>query len=102
MYSCAKKDELVKADALLFHLRDLESELINSHKSDFGAWLAATAQLPFKTAEAKLKSNANQVWVLWNDEATQVDVQFDRISNLFNWTLSYRTTSEVYEGRIWA
>lgn len=99
-YSCVKSSENVKkADALLFHQRDLEIEFSTSYRSNFDKWLEMTNQLPFKTTKAKLENNPDQIWVLWNDEATHVDTALNKISNLFNWTLSYRTTSEVYQGK---
>lgn len=94
-----KSDENLKnSDALMFHQRDLEAELASSYKSNFDKWLEMTSQLPFKTTKAKLANNPNQIWILWNDEATRVDTSLNKISSLFNWTLSYRTNSEVYKG----
>lgn len=98
-YSCVKSDEKVRsADALLFHQRDLESEFSTRYQSNLDKWLELTTQLPFKTTKAKLANNPSQIWILWNDEATHVDTSLNKISQLFNWTLSYRTTSEVYKG----
>lgn len=100
MYSCAKSDQNVikNADALLFHQRDIEAEFELKYGSNLQSWLSATSQLPFKTASEKLANNPEQVWVLWNDEATWVDTKLDSISNLFNWTLSFRTGSEIHKG----
>jgi hypothetical protein len=96
-YSC-DKSLLKTADALLFHQRDLEVEFEFKHSSDLSQWLKSTTQLPFKTPLAKLSNNEKQIWILWNDEATKVNEAFNKISNLFNWTLSYRTSSEVFRG----
>lgn len=87
VYTC-EKSEMNKADALIFHQRDLEAEYELKFNLDFAKWLENTIQLPFKTTEKKLSNNANQIWVLWNDEASHVDEKFNQISQLFNWTLS--------------
>lgn len=97
-YSCDKVNSLKEADALIFHLRDLESELKYKYNNEFDKWLQMTEQLPFKTVELKLLNNPNQIWILWNDESTPVDKNFNKISNLFNWTLSFKTDAEIYEG----
>lgn len=98
-YTCDKSaSTLSKASALLFHLRDLEAELEFGHQFNWEKWLDATKQLPFKTTSAKLASNPNAVWILWNDEATRVNEKFNKLSKLFNWTLSFRTASEVNKG----
>lgn len=96
VYSCNKEDDLKNADALIFHLRDMETELKTN--GNLETWLASTAQIPFKTVEKKLENNPNQVWILWNDEASFINTQLDQISSLFNWTLSYKTDAEIYEG----
>jgi len=96
VYSCNKEADLKNADALIFHLRDIETEL--NKNGNLQTWLINTVQLPFKTAEKKIENNKNQLWVLWNDEASFINTQLDQISNLFNWTLSYKTDAEVYEG----
>ena len=98
LYTCDKEAHVRTADALIFHQRDLETEYKLKYKGDFQAWLENTQQMPFKSVEAKLANNANQTWILWNDEATHVDPKFDRLSRLFNWTLSYKSDSEIYEG----
>lgn len=40
----------------------------------------------------------NQIWVLWNDEPTLISSEFNQNSVFFNWTLSYKKNSEVYDG----
>lgn len=97
IYTC-DKEFVERADALIFHQRDLESELEEKFDSNFNEWLKITGQLPFKSADEKLKANREQIWILWNDEATSVNPEFNKISHLFNWTLSYRTSSEIYRG----
>jgi glycoprotein 3-alpha-L-fucosyltransferase len=96
VYSCNKESDLKNADALIFHLRDMETEFKSI--GNMQTWLAGTSQIPFKTVEKKLENNPNQLWILWNDEASFINPQFDQISNLFNWTLSYKTDAEIYEG----
>ena len=96
LYSCDRQADLKRADALIFHQRDLETELKSS--ANIKEWLSKTQQIPFITVETKLTNNPNQIWVLWNDEATFINNQFNQISNLFNWTLSFKTDSEVYQG----
>lgn len=96
-YTCDKTTYLSQADALLFHQRDLEAEFEKSKKK-FEDWFNLTSQFPFKTIEQKLKNNPDQIWILWNDEATSIDKNFNKISHFFNWTLSYRTNAEVFEG----
>jgi glycoprotein 3-alpha-L-fucosyltransferase len=97
-YTC-ERDSLKLADALIFHQRDLETELISKYSTNVFSWLENTEQIPFKgSIGKKLSNNKNQIWILWNDEATFIDTSFNTISNLFNWTLSYKTDSEVYEG----
>ena len=60
LYSCDKQADLARADALLFHQRDLETEMKRS--ASFDEWLASTRQLPFKTVAEKLqRSGSNQV-----------------------------------------
>jgi len=100
-YSCDKKQATVEnADVLLFHQRDLEAELEIDYKNDVQAWLAATKQFPYRSLpEKQLKSkNSSQVWLLWNDESTFVTPQFNQLSSFFNWTMSYKTDAEVYQG----
>lgn len=96
-YTCDKQTYLSQADALLFHQRDLEVEFEKSNKN-FEDWFNVTSQFPFKTIEQKLKNNPDQIWILWNDEATSIDNNFNKISHFFNWTLSYRTNAEVFQG----
>ncbi|RNA21013.1 glyco 3-alpha-L-fucosyltransferase A-like isoform X1 [Brachionus plicatilis] len=96
-YTCDKIDHLSKADALIFHQRDLEAEFERSKKK-FENWFKTTKQFPFKTIEQKLQNNPDQVWILWNDEATSIDQNFNSISPFFNWTLSYKTNAEIFEG----
>jgi glycoprotein 3-alpha-L-fucosyltransferase len=98
IYTCDKEKHTNTADALIFHQRDLETELYNSN--DFKTWLENTKQLPFKSTEEKMRSiqNPAQVWILWNDEATSISKEFNKISALFNWTMSYLSDSEIYEG----
>ena len=98
-YTCDKSKDIIKdADALIFHQRDLESEFRYKYKFDYDKWLANTEQLPFKTVNDKLNNNPNQIWILWNDESTRIDKNFNKLSNLFNWTLSFKTNAEIYEG----
>ena len=35
---------------------------------------------------------------MWNDEATLIDQNYNKISSFFNWTMSYKTDAEIYEG----
>jgi glycoprotein 3-alpha-L-fucosyltransferase len=97
-YTCNKIDYLKQADALIFHQRDLEVEFKDSFNYNLTKWLENTKQLPFKTVEEKLNNNPKQIWILWNDENTPIDIKFNEISNLFNWTLTFKTDSEIYEG----
>ncbi len=97
-YTCNKIDFLKQADALIFHQRDLEAEFKDLFNNNLTKWLENTKQLPFKTVEEKLNNNPKQIWILWNDENTPIDIKFNEISNLFNWTLTFKTDSEIYEG----
>ena len=99
-YTCDKSAATLRAaDALIFHQRDLENELFRApYHGSTSAWLAATKQLPFTQVAHKLANNADQVWIMWNDEATPVKAAFNDLSPLFNWTMSYKTNAEVYEG----
>jgi glycoprotein 3-alpha-L-fucosyltransferase len=98
-YECDKSEEAIRtAHALVFHQRDLEAELELKYGSNLNEWLSKTTQFPFKNTPDKLRNNPNQVWILWNDEATKIDEKFNQISSLFNWTMSYRTNSEIYHG----
>ena len=82
---------------MIFHQRDLEEDFKIQEKNKKN-WLNTTKLLPYKSINEKIKSNPNQVWVLWNDESTRINPEFNKNSNFFNWTLSYRTKSEVYDG----
>jgi glycoprotein 3-alpha-L-fucosyltransferase len=94
-WSCDLSSNSVKtADALLFHERDLEVEFYRSN--NIKQWLAQTQQLPSKKVEDKMNINKDQIWILWNDEATKVPTQFSSISSLFNWTISYHSRAEIY------
>ena len=100
-YTCDKSEKAIRrADALVFHQRDLEAELELKYAYNLEKWLQETKQLPFKSSETKLANNPSgeQVWILWNDEATRMNQNFKKISSLFNWTLSFKTNSEIYEG----
>jgi hypothetical protein len=98
-YTCDKSEASLRAaSALIFHQRDLEHELESVYKSDTGKWLQNTKQFPFRTIHAKVEHNPEWVWVLWNDEATRVNTEFNKLSSFFNWTLSFRTSSEIYKG----
>ncbi|CAF0723527.1 unnamed protein product [Brachionus calyciflorus] len=97
-YTCDKINYLSKADALIFHLRDLEIEF-KKNFTNFEIWLNSTNQIPFKTTFDKLKNNHEQIWILWNDEARKIDRRFNWISQLFNWTLTYKTDAEIFEGQ---
>jgi len=85
---------------LLFHQRDLESELELTHNNDVKAWLDKTKQLPYKSLEDKYLNtkNSSQIWLLWNDESTFISPQFNQVSSFFNWTMTYKTEAEVYQG----
>jgi len=64
-YTCDQADNNLKnADALIFHLRDLEAEYELTYRKNFDAWLENTKQLPFKNVADKLANNPNQVWIL--------------------------------------
>ena len=39
--------------------------------------------------------SSNQLWMLWNDNSELVDIYYDYFS--FNWTISYRTQSEIFK-----
>ena len=79
-YTCGKTSSVVtEADALLFHQRDLETEYEVDFNLDFARWLQNTKQLPFKTTQAKQTNNPDQIWILWNDEATKVQNKFNEI-----------------------
>ena len=97
-YTCDKERDLGDADALLFHQRDLESELKFKYQDNFNEWFINTKQLPFKSIDDKIKNNPDQVWILWNDESSFIDTKLNRISKFFNWTLSYKTDAEIFEG----
>ena len=97
LYTC-DKSRLKDADALLFHQRDLETEFQYKYVNSYTNWIENTQQIPFKTVSEKLKNNPDQNWILWNDEATYVNREFNKMSELFNWTLSYKTDAEIFEG----
>lgn len=98
-YTCDKQKNTVdSADALIFHQRDLEAEFEFKFNKNLGAWLNATDQLPYKSTNDKFKHSPDQVWLLWNDESTPIDPEFNKISHFFNWTMSYKTDAEVYSG----
>ena len=86
LYTCEKSEEnLKRADLLLFHQRDLETELINKYEKSVTNWLEATEQIPFKgKLEHKLANSYDQLWLLWNDEATIVDQTFDKVFFVLN------------------
>ncbi|CAF0723537.1 unnamed protein product [Brachionus calyciflorus] len=96
-YTCDKLKFLSSADALIFHQRDVEAEFELKY-NNFDEWFHRTLQIPFKTPEEKLKNNPEQIWILWNDEATKINSAFNSISKLFNWTLSFKTDAEIFEG----
>ena len=82
-YTCNKIDYLKQADALIFHQRDLEVEFKDSFNYNLTKWLENTKQLPFKTVEEKLNNNPKQIWILWNDENTPIDIKFnERLSSV--------------------
>ena len=73
----------------------MEAELKDTFKNDVSKWLANTKQFPAGSIQNK---NPNQIWLLWNDESTPISRVFNKISNFFNWTMSFKTDAEVYEG----
>ena len=75
-FSC-DKSLLGKADALIMHLTDVYAELLNNQVA-LGVLIAAR--------------RAEQPWILWNDEANNVNSRIDSMK--FNWTLSYKAESE--------
>jgi hypothetical protein len=95
-YTC-DKTKIKIADALIFHMVDILNEYTKD-SSNFEQWLKNTRQLPYKSVEEKVNNNPEQIWIMWNDESIKIDERLNVISNLFNWTLSYKTDSEVYEG----
>ena len=70
------------ADVLLFHESDLKKD-VSKNKNYYN--------------ELKSKTNDrfNQIWLLWNDEANPVNSNLDAFK--FNWTMSYRHDSEVFD-----
>lgn len=84
-YFTCDKSMAPAADALLFHLTDLEERVKKiGHVDDYA-----------KTYEALFgfKRPSKQVWMLWNDEANVVSPIFDMFE--FNWTISYNSESEA-------
>jgi hypothetical protein len=98
IYTCDKETYTKKADALIFHMVDLDVEFQRFKK--FEIWLKETKQFPFKSAEEKMRSieNPAQVWILWHDEAYTLPKEHNKLNNMFNWTMSYSFESEMYEG----
>ena len=71
-----------QANALLFHETDLKNELqVKNNLKNI---------MPFNDR------TSSQIWILWNDEANGVQSNFDRFN--FNWTISYKSSSEVSFG----
>ncbi|GIY71338.1 alpha-(1,3)-fucosyltransferase C [Caerostris darwini] len=75
IYNChVTKDpaDISKADALLFHVRDIE---VNSFP-------------PYH--------NPNQVWIMYSNEPPWLEVKdMRKFNGVFNWTMSYRRNSDV-------
>lgn len=71
-YVTKKPTNIVKADAVVFHVRDLEVFSFPSHRAQ------------------------NQVWILYSMEPPWLEMRdFRRLNNLFNWTMSYRRNSTI-------
>ena len=77
IFTC-NKDKVKDADAILFHEKDLRDQLY--YDSGYLDSLLS-------------KRKQNQIWMLWHDEPTSVDDNFDQIK--FNWTLTYRLDAEI-------
>lgn len=80
IFSC-DKTLTATADALLFHEADLNAQLNNRELMNF------------INKENIKRTNQDQIWILWNDEANRVNNKLNSIN--FNWTLSYRIDAEV-------
>jgi hypothetical protein len=81
MFTCDKK-HLNRADVVLFHESDLKKDVVkepNYHEK----------------LMASVRDRSNQIWLLWNDEANPVNSNLDKFK--FNWTMSYRHDSEVFD-----
>ncbi|RNA06946.1 alpha-(1-3)-fucosyltransferase 4 [Brachionus plicatilis] len=79
VFSCDKR-RLNEANALIFHQADLEV-------------LVQEDRLYLENLRMSLKQREEQIWILWNDEANRVNKDLDEFG--FNWTMSYRTDSEI-------
>lgn len=98
-YTCDTKEaSIANADAFLFHLGDLEDEYKSTYQRNLDSFLRGTHQFPETIFLNRPRKNPNQVWILWNDEANLIDPQFNRLSSFFNWTMSYKSDAEIYEG----
>ena len=76
------RTSMYDADALIFHETDVYR--LDTEETVF-----------LKKTLGHSKSRANQVWILWNDEANPV---YDTINAYrFNWTMSYRLDAEIYD-----
>jgi hypothetical protein len=76
------KSFMNNADVLLFHESDLKKD-VTINKNYYQDLISKTDDRP------------NQIWLLWNDEANPVNANLDVFK--FNWTMSYRHDSEVFD-----
>lgn len=79
------------SDAILFHETDLTYELQTKYGLDYEKIIQNQQKLtPLN------ERSTSQLWLLWNDEANPVSNVLDIFN--FNWTISYKTVSEVSYG----
>jgi len=85
-FTCDKK-LATKADALLFHLTDLDLLISQAPTSSYTDVYNSIFDFP---------RQKSQSWILWNDEANYVSSHFDDFR--MNWTISYLFESEASYG----
>ena len=79
------------ADVVMFHETDLKNELVNKYQSN-----AQRIKENLRHITPLDERTSSKIWLLWNDEANGVENLFDNFQ--FNWTISYKSSSEVSYG----
>ena len=79
------------ANVLMFHETDLKYELSSKYNSNLAKIKRNLNNIaPFKDR------TSSKIWLLWNDETNSVENNLDLFQ--FNWTMSYKSNSEISYG----